>query len=60
MTDNSHTRLLRDLAAIGRLERDRVPASARLEAAIGPHLLAVVRRALHPQERTTLRPGQAA
>ena len=60
MTDNFNERLLRDLAAIGRLERDRVPASVRLEAAIGPHLLAVVRRAVAPQDRATPRSSRVA
>ncbi len=48
MTDNPQmSRLLRDLRAVGRLERDdRIPAAARVEEAIGPELFAVVRRAL--------------
>jgi hypothetical protein len=51
MTDHSKlqplSRLLRDLNAVGRLERDdHVPASARVAKAIGPELFDVVRRAL--------------
>jgi hypothetical protein len=55
-------RLLRDLAAVGRIERvDHAPAAARVEATIGPELFAVVRRALlAPDARATLRPRRVA
>jgi hypothetical protein len=55
-------RLLRDLAAMGRIEDvDHVPAAARAEATIGPELFAVVRRAvLAPEARATSRPRRVA
>jgi len=61
MTDSSHMRLLRDLEAMGRLERDHVPASARLEAAIGRQLLDVARMTLlAPRVRTLSRTRRVA
>jgi hypothetical protein len=58
------TRLLRDLDAVGRLERnDRAPASERLTAALGTRFAAALAVALADPRRATSRqtlPGDAA
>ena len=57
-------RLLRDLDAVGRMERnDRAPASERLAAALGIHFAEALRLALADPKRATSQqtlPGDAA